>query len=29
MAAISYRLFSQQFNNDEFTVSEAAQEQLP
>jgi Na+-driven multidrug efflux pump len=29
MAAISYRLFSKQFNNDEFIVSNAAQEQSP
>lgn len=29
MATISYRLFSKQFNNDEFIVSKIAQEQLP
>ena len=29
MAAISYRLFSKQFNDEEFIVSKTAQEQLP
>ena len=29
MATISYRLFSKQFNGDEFIVSKTAEEQLP